>query len=79
MQKETYKELLKAVETHSNKLTLLQAEVKDIKMGLVHMTVGIDVTFVKQKDYLTSIIALNKVVWIILLGTAGKDKIRKTR
>ena len=36
MQEDTNKELLKAVETLSNKLTALQAEVKDIKMGDSH-------------------------------------------
>ena len=36
MQEETNKVLLKAVETQSNKLTALQAEVKDIKMGDSH-------------------------------------------
>ena len=35
-QEETNKELLKAVETLSNKLTALQAGVKDIKMGDSH-------------------------------------------
>ena len=43
------------------------------------MAVGIDVTVVKWKEYLTGIIVLNVVVWIILVGTAGKDKIRETR
>ena len=43
------------------------------------MTVGIDVTVVKRKEYLTSIIVLNVVVWIILVGTARKDKIREAR
>ena len=36
VQEDTNKELLKAVETLSNKLTALQAEVKDIKMGDSH-------------------------------------------
>ena len=36
VQEETSKELLKAVETLSNKLTALQAEVKDMKMGDSH-------------------------------------------
>ena len=36
MQEETNKELLNAVDTLSNKLTGLRAEVKDIKMGDLH-------------------------------------------
>ena len=36
MQEETNKKLLKAVETLSNKLNTLLAEVKDIKMGDSH-------------------------------------------
>ena len=36
VQEETNKELLKAVETLSNKLTTLQAEVKDIRIGDSH-------------------------------------------
>ena len=43
------------------------------------MAVGIDVTVVKRMEYLSAIIALNVVVWIILVGTAEKDKIRETR
>ena len=43
------------------------------------MAVGTDVTAVKRKEYLTAIIVLNVVVWIILAGTARKDKIRETR
>ena len=43
------------------------------------MAVGIDVTVVKGKEYLTAIIVLNVVVRIILVGTAGKGKIRETR
>ena len=43
------------------------------------MAVGIDVTVVKRKEYLSAIIALNVVVWIILVGTSEKDKIRETR
>ena len=39
------------------------------------MAVCIDVTVVKRKEYLTAIIVLNVVVWIILVGTARKDKI----
>ena len=46
---------------------------------MIHMAVGIDVTVVKRKEYLTAIIVLNVVVWIILVGTAKKDKIRETR
>ena len=36
MQEKTNKKLLKAVETFSNKLTALQAEVKDIKLDDLH-------------------------------------------
>ena len=77
MQEETNKKLLKAVETLSNKLTTLQAEVKDIKC-VIHMVVRIYVIAVKRKEYLSAIIALNMVVWIIL-DTAENDKIRETR
>ena len=44
---------------------------------MTHRAVGIDVTVVKRKEYLSAIIALNVVVWIILVGTAEKDKIRE--
>ena len=37
------------------------------------MAVDIDETVVKQKEYLSAIIALNVVVWKILVGTAEKD------
>ena len=43
------------------------------------MAAGIYVTVVKRKEYLTVIIFLNLVVWIILVGTARKDRIRETR
>ena len=43
------------------------------------MAVGMDITVVKRKEYLTAIIVLNVVVWIILVGTVRKDKIRETR
>ena len=43
------------------------------------MAVGIDVTVIKRKEYLSAIIALNVVVWIILVGTTEKNKIRETR
>ena len=46
---------------------------------MTHRAVGIDVTVVKRKEYLTAIIALNVVVWIILVGTTEKNKIRETR
>ena len=40
---------------------------------------GIDVTVVKQNEYLAAIIVLNVVVLIILADTVGKEKIRETR
>ena len=43
------------------------------------MDVGIDVTVVKRKKYLSAITALNVVVWIILADTAEKENIRETR
>ena len=43
------------------------------------MAVGIDITVVKRNEYLTAVIVLNVLVWIILVGTARKDKIRETR
>ena len=43
------------------------------------MAVGIDVTIVKRKEYLIAIIALNVIVWTILVCNAEKDKIRRTR
>ena len=43
------------------------------------MAVGIDVTVVKRQEYLSAIIALNVAVWIILVGTTEKDKIREIR
>ena len=46
---------------------------------MIHMAVGIDVTVIKRKEYLSAIIALNVVVWIKLVGTAEKDKLRETR
>ena len=41
--------------------------------------VGIDVTVVKQNEYLAAIIILNVVVLIILADTVRKEKIRETR
>ena len=46
---------------------------------MIRMGVGIDVTVVKRKKYLSAITALNVVVWIILAGTAEKENIRETR
>ena len=46
---------------------------------MIHMAVGIDVTVIKRKEYLSAIIALNVVLWIKLVGTAEKDKLRETR
>ena len=43
------------------------------------MAIGIDVTVVKRKEYLSAVIAVNVLVWIILGGTAGKEKIRESR
>ena len=43
------------------------------------MTVGIDVTALKRKAYLTAIIALTLVVRIVLVDIAGKFKIMETR
>ena len=43
------------------------------------MTVGIDVTVVKRKVYLSAIIAQNEVGWIILVGTIENNKIRETK
>ena len=43
------------------------------------MAVGMVVTVVKRKKYLTAILVLNVVVCIILVGTAGKDKNRESR
>ena len=37
------------------------------------MAVYIDETVVKRKEYLCAIIALNVIVWNILVGTAEKD------
>ena len=46
---------------------------------MIHMAVVIDVTVVKRKEYFSAIISLNVVAWIILVGTAEKDKINETR
>ena len=43
------------------------------------MTVGIDVTALRRKAYLTAIIALTLVVRIVLVDIAGKFKIMETR
>ena len=46
---------------------------------MIHLAVGIGVTVVKRKEYLSTIIALNVLAWIILVSTAEKIKIKETR